>query len=82
MAERSSPLTGHMKPGFLGPASGTDEWGVTLKQRRPASLVQVAGWPSAAGALTDRLREATDIAPPPAGNGTISRCCGRRPDAG
>jgi methylglutamate dehydrogenase subunit D len=69
MAERSSPLAGHMKPGFLGPASGADEWGVTLKERRLASLVQVAGWPSSAGALTHRVREATGVAPPPPGNG-------------
>jgi sarcosine oxidase subunit gamma len=68
MAERSSPLAGHWKPGFLGPASGADAWGVTLKERRPASLVQVAGWPSSAGALTERVREATGVAPPPPGN--------------
>jgi sarcosine oxidase subunit gamma len=67
MAERSSPLAGHWKPGFLGPASGADAWAVSLKEQRPASLVQVAGWPSSAGALTDRLREATGVAPPPPG---------------
>ena len=67
MAERTSPLAGHWKPGFLGPASGADAWGVSLKEQRPASLVQVAGWPSSAGALTDRLREATGVAPPPPG---------------
>lgn len=69
MAERRSPLVRHVKPGFLGPASGADAWGVTLKERRPVSLVQVAGWPSSAGALTDRLREATGITPPPPGKG-------------
>ncbi len=68
MAERRSPLAGHMKPGFLGPASGADEWGVTLKERHPASLVPVAGWPSSAGALTNRIRESTGIAPPPPGH--------------
>jgi len=68
MAERQSPLAGHWKPGFLGPASGADAWGVTLKERHPASLVQVAGWPSSAGALTDRMREATGVAPPLPGN--------------
>jgi sarcosine oxidase subunit gamma len=67
MAERRSPLAGHLKPGFLRPATGADEWGVALKQRRPAALVQVAGWPSSAGALTDRVREATGVAPPPPG---------------
>ena len=51
MAERQSSLAGHWKPGFLGPASCADEWGVTLKERRPAALVQVGSWPSAAGAL-------------------------------
>jgi methylglutamate dehydrogenase subunit D len=69
MAERSSPLAAHWQPGFLGPASGADEWGVTLKERRPASLVQVAGWPTSAGALTDRVREAAGVAPPPTSNG-------------
>jgi sarcosine oxidase subunit gamma len=68
MAERRSPLAGHWKPGFLGPASDADAWGVTLKERHPASLVQVAGWPSSAGALADRVREATGVAPPPPGN--------------
>jgi sarcosine oxidase subunit gamma len=68
MAERRSPLAGHWKPGFLGPASGADEWGVSLNERHPASLAQVAGWPSAAGALTDRVREATGVAPPPPGS--------------
>jgi heterotetrameric sarcosine oxidase gamma subunit len=67
MAERRSPLSGHWQPGFLGPASVADAWGVTLRERRPASMVQVAGWPSAAGALTARLREVTGVAPPPAG---------------
>ena len=68
MAERQSPLAGYWKPGFLGPASGADAWGVTLKQRHPALLVQVAGWPASAGALKDRVREATGVAPPPPGN--------------
>ena len=67
MAERRSPLAGHWRPGFLGPASAADAWGVTLRERRPASLVQVAGWPSAAGALTARLREVAGIEPPTAG---------------
>jgi sarcosine oxidase subunit gamma len=72
MAERQSPLAGHWTPGFLGPASGADDWGVTLKERHPASLVQVAGWPSSAGALTERLREETGVAPPPPGNGATN----------
>jgi sarcosine oxidase subunit gamma len=68
MAERQSPLAGHWKPGFRGPASGADDWGVILKERRPASLVQVAGWPASAGALTDRVRDLSGVAPPPPGN--------------
>jgi sarcosine oxidase subunit gamma len=67
MAERRSPLAGHWRPGFLGPVSAADAWGVTLRERRPASMVQVAGWPSAAGPLTARVREMTDIEPPTAG---------------
>ena len=69
MAERSSPLAGYWKPGFLGPAAAADEWGVSLKERCPASVVQVAGWPSAAGVLTARVGQTTGVAPPPPGNG-------------